>query len=115
MNEELETQVSDELAKYFKDPIDKECSYCEAAKAIIPMIEKAERERIVELSELMEVKRISYSVFRRAIRAGRINREPCASCGKSQVEAHHEDYSQPLLIVWLCPDCHRNIHLKEQK
>ena len=48
------------------------------------------------------------------IRAGRINREPCAVCGKEQGEAHHEDYKQPLLIVWLCADCHRQIHLKKE-
>lgn len=45
------------------------------------------------------------------IRAGKINREPCAICGKEQGEAHHLDYNQPLAIVWLCPDCHRNAHL----
>lgn len=47
------------------------------------------------------------------IRAGRINREPCAMCNKEQAEAHHLDYNQPLLIVWLCPDCHRKVHLKK--
>ena len=30
--------VTDELCKHFKDPIDIECSYCEAAKAVIPLI-----------------------------------------------------------------------------
>ena len=48
------------------------------------------------------------------IRAGRINREPCAMCGKEQAEAHHSDYNQPLMIVWLCPNCHRVAHLKEE-
>ena len=46
------------------------------------------------------------------IRAGRVNREPCALCGREQGEAHHSDYNQPLLIVWLCADCHRAAHLK---
>ncbi len=49
------------------------------------------------------------------IRGGYINREPCALCGKEQGEAHHLDYNQPLLIVWLCPSCHRNVHLKKQE
>jgi len=44
------------------------------------------------------------------IRAGRIKREPCALCGKKQAEAHHTNYNEPLLIVWLCADCHRTIH-----
>lgn len=44
------------------------------------------------------------------IQAGRIKREPCAFCGKEQSEVHHPDYNEPLLIVWLCADCHRRIH-----
>ena len=45
-----------------------------------------------------------------AIKAGKLKREPCAMCGKEQVQAHHSDYSQPLMIVWLCLTCHRKIH-----
>ena len=45
--------------------------------------------------------------------AGKLQREPCAMCGKEQVQAHHLDYNQPLIIVWLCADCHRKVHLKE--
>jgi len=44
------------------------------------------------------------------IRAGKLKREPCAFCGREQGEAHHIDYNDPLLIVWLCADCHRKIH-----
>jgi hypothetical protein len=31
-------------------------------------------------------------------------------CGKPNAHAHHEDYSQPLLIKWLCPEHHGIIH-----
>lgn len=41
------------------------------------------------------------------IRAGRLNREPCAFCGREQAQAHHNDYLEPLIIVWLCDNCHR--------
>lgn len=32
----------------------------------------------------------------------------CESCGKktTKLEAHHEDYSKPLKVQWLCRDCH---------
>jgi hypothetical protein len=23
---------------------------------------------------------------------------------------HHPDYSRPLLIIWMCRDCHRELH-----
>ena len=48
----------------------------------------------------------------RAITSGRIEKLPCALCGAKQVQAHHPDYSKPLLIVWLCSACHRKEHAK---
>ena len=43
-----------------------------------------------------------------AERCGRLTRPPvCQKCGDDgPIEAHHEDYFQPLLIEWLCKRCH---------
>lgn len=46
----------------------------------------------------------------KAARAGRIKRRRCEGCGKRKVEAHHEDYSRPLEVRWLCRDCHAAAH-----
>ena len=43
----------------------------------------------------------------RAIRAGRLVRLPCERCSSETVEAHHDDYTTPLIVRWLCPPCHR--------
>jgi hypothetical protein len=50
----------------------------------------------------------------------------CEGCGVSEadivgglpdvfcaLEAHHEDYSKPLEVDWLCPDCHGARHKEE--
>jgi len=38
---------------------------------------------------------------------GKIKREPCSVRGEiNKVEAHHEDYTQPLNITWLCRKHH---------
>lgn len=49
------------------------------------------------------------------IRTGKIHRaESCHRCGaKTKLFAHHEDYSKPLLVEWLCHECHANVHGKE--
>lgn len=47
---------------------------------------------------------------RRAIRSGRLKRQPCQKCGGLKVEGHHTDYYKPLEVVWLCPSCHRAEH-----
>jgi len=38
----------------------------------------------------------------------------CADCGISDgaIHGHHEDYSQPLSVEWLCPACHGKRHRK---
>lgn len=40
------------------------------------------------------------------IEAGRLVRQPCQLCGDAKTDAHHHDYSQPLVIQWLCRRCH---------
>lgn len=35
----------------------------------------------------------------------------CSKCGVfGDVDGHHEDYSKPLEVLWLCRQCHANIH-----
>lgn len=48
----------------------------------------------------------------RALRTGRLTRQPCEVCGAEKVHAHHDDYSRPLEVRWLCPAHHREIHAK---
>lgn len=52
----------------------------------------------------------------RAIRAGTIEREPCQICGTTnRVEAHHDDYSKPLEVRWLCRAHHREFHTRQRR
>lgn len=47
-----------------------------------------------------------------AVRVGKLTRLPCEKCGASKSEAHHEDYSKPLDVKWLCRKCHGFEHRK---
>ena len=42
----------------------------------------------------------------KALRKGTLIKKPCEVCGKLKVQAHHEDYSKPLDVKWLCEDHH---------
>ena len=48
----------------------------------------------------------------RMLKNGLIERQPCAVCGKDNSQMHHPNYNEPLLIVWLCSDCHAALHRK---
>lgn len=43
-------------------------------------------------------------------RVGKMQRGDCEYCGKPNAEAHHEDYSRPLDVRWLCRQCHSLEH-----
>lgn len=47
-----------------------------------------------------------------ATKVGKIERQPCQTCGDVPSEGHHPDYSQPLYVVWVCRACHSRIHAK---
>ena len=38
----------------------------------------------------------------KAKRNGTLVAQPCKECGDTNVQAHHEDYSKPLEVIWLC-------------
>lgn len=52
----------------------------------------------------------------RAIKSGELERpDECQNCGRSdrRIEGHHEDYSKPLDVTWLCTPCHADLHAEE--
>lgn len=53
---------------------------------------------------------LAHSAVARAIRGGRLVRQPCCRCGAKKTVAHHEDYDKPLKVVWLCQPCHKQRH-----
>ena len=55
-------------------------------------------------------KSVAYKVLR-----GDIKKSPCVICGELKVEGHHNDYSKPLDVVWLCKEHHVWLHRIENK
>lgn len=45
-----------------------------------------------------------------AIRTGNMKRLPCEVCGEHRSHGHHDDYSNPLAVRWLCPAHHAQRH-----
>jgi hypothetical protein len=61
------------------------------------------------LSEESKKRLLIAARARYAVSVGKIaKRDSCSRCGVTDMplEMHHEDYSKPLEVVWLCDACH---------
>jgi hypothetical protein len=58
--------------------------------------------------EMYRAKRLADRAVQDAIRRRELQRQPCERCGRKRaVEAHHDDYLQPLAVRWFCRPHHR--------
>ena len=76
-----------------------------ANKEIIAKSRKAWMERNRE-------KKSAQNAVNNAVRDGRLERKPCEVCGDPDSQGHHEDYSKPLDVRWLCARHHADRHLE---
>ena len=62
---------------------------------------------------LNQVKRHAHIKVGNAVRAGLLEKpSACQVCGNTErrLHGHHQDYSKPLEVIWVCPPCHREFH-----
>ena len=64
--------------------------------------QKTLKERHKRYAIANPVKARARQAVRRAIRSGALVKKPCEKCGCVKVDAHHDDYSKPLDVRWLC-------------
>lgn len=51
----------------------------------------------------------------KAIKGGVLTRLPCEVCAAGKADAHHDDYSKPLDVRWLCRSHHQQHHRDERR
>ena len=68
---------------------------------------KSQRRQYAEHGTLYRLR----SRFLQAMRVGKIVPQPCVVCGQAEnVEAHHDDYTKPFDVQWLCVFHHNQLH-----
>ena len=70
-------------------------------------------EKYLRYKEKNKDRLIARDKVHKAIDAGKIFKKPCEKCGNIKSEAHHEDYTKPLDVIWLCRIHHAEIHRKQ--
>ena len=59
---------------------------------------------------------ICRSIYAGAIRAGRLQRQPCEVCKTTKnIHGHHGDYTKPMQVNWLCAKHHMERHREVQE
>jgi hypothetical protein len=74
-----------------------------------------ERARKAAWTKLNREKHQAHQAVYRAVQSGELDKPTvCSFCGtdKFRIEAHHDDYSFPLDVVWLCSACHGQRHIE---
>ena len=73
--------------------------------------------------------RLAHAAVKDAVTSGRMTRQPCEVCGLTpgltipspvqraiqRVVAHHDNYSEPLVVRWLCLSHHAAHHWQLRK
>ncbi len=59
----------------------------------------------------------AHHAVQEALYKGVLKRQPCEVCGDAigVTHAHHEDYTKPLDVLWLCNQHHQWLHLAQRK
>lgn len=82
----------------------------EYRQANLDLVRAKDRERGFRLYD--PAKHKARKALNHEVCMGRIKREPCEKCGAEKTQAHHDDYSKPLVVRWLCSACHGIEHRK---
>jgi hypothetical protein len=62
------------------------------------------------MSRGTEAQRACWIRYERALKRGELIRDACQHCGDIKSQGHHEDYTKPLDVIWLCRRCHTKEH-----
>lgn len=59
-------------------------------------------------------KRAAHHAINNAVHSGKVIKPKCCElCGaEGRIEAHHDDYSRPLDVIWMCRSCHADDHAR---
>ena len=52
----------------------------------------------------------AHLAVQRALNTGELAKLPCEVCGGETVDAHHDQYDEPLNVRWLCRRHHTRLH-----
>lgn len=113
--EKIEQYTAYEKMRYKRDEHRREAN---KRRAKTPEYKAAHAEAVRRRNALHPDKRAANVILGNAVRDGRVIKpKECSRCGiippRRQLHGHHEDYSRPLDVEWICSGCHGLEHYGE--
>jgi len=59
---------------------------------------------------LIQIRRKTRRKTNDLLKVGKLKKRPCLVCENKDVIPHHEDYSNPFSVLWLCEEHHKDYH-----
>lgn len=66
--------------------------------------------RCLARAKTRPIKRKAQDALNTKLKSGKIIKQQCEICGEKRVHGHHDDYSKPLEVRWLCSQHHVEWH-----
>lgn len=83
-------------------------NYCLACKALYMRLTRPMHADMLPSQRERANARAYANVYQRR---GKLKSQPCEKCGTHlRIEKHHDDYSKPLEVRWICRECHLKEH-----
>lgn len=74
------------------------------------MLERQKAIKKFQENEDARLKKNCREATHRAIKTGKILKQKCEICGEEEVQSHHDDYTDPFNVRWLCIKHHTQHH-----
>jgi hypothetical protein len=81
------------------------CAHCKYYKKKLLRPYRSDEQKLKDAARKLAYKKIM---------EGSLVRQPCEVCEEIKVDAHHDDYSKPFDVRWLCKKHHREHHDREK-
>ena len=77
---------------------------------------RAKKKAMDSYREKFPMKYAAHVITRNGVRDGKlVPAKICSACGSTKkIEGHHDDYTKPLEVRWLCESCHKDWHRQNQ-
>ncbi len=110
-------KYADYIKKYVRDNAERRLAVSKAWTKKNPdkvkaMCKRATAKKRRERGNLVRSREKVYKEVRRALVSGRLVKGFCEVCQNKNAIAHHDDYSKPLEVRWLCEKHHKEYHKK---